>query len=182
MSQTDAIKVLDLIRASLATDSYRHLKDCLLRMYALTDYARFEAFSSLPLSREILPSVLMLMMLALLPADHQVCFFFRGAFLKCLPTDVRAHLVHDQTLDPLSLALGANEICQSRVCSASNMNHVSAGLPPLRNALFSPFVFHLPPVPIPSILLHLVPATAILRLLHHAIPTHLPLLVSLESR
>ena len=39
MSQSDANKVLDLIRAPPA-DSYRHLKDRLLKMYALTDYAR----------------------------------------------------------------------------------------------------------------------------------------------
>ena len=63
MSQSDAVKILDLIRAPPATDPYRHLKDRLLRMCALTDYARYEAISSLPLSGDMLPSALMLKML-----------------------------------------------------------------------------------------------------------------------
>ena len=50
MSQSDAVKVLDLIRAPPTTNPCRHLKDRLLRMYALTDYARYEAIFSLPLS------------------------------------------------------------------------------------------------------------------------------------
>ena len=38
MSQSEVVKVLDLIRAP-PTNPYRHLKDCLLKMYSLTDYA-----------------------------------------------------------------------------------------------------------------------------------------------
>ena len=95
-------------------------------MYALTDYARYEAISSLPLSSDILPSTLMSKMFALLPADHQACFFLCGAFFKRLLSDVRAHLVHDRTSDPLSLALCADEIYQSRISSTSDVNHVSS--------------------------------------------------------
>ena len=107
-------------------------------MYALTDYARFEAISSLPLSGDMLPSALMSKMLDLLPAHHQACFFLLGSFFKRLPSDVRAHLVHIRvefhppppwTMSPL----------------------------PLMNALFLPFMFHLPPFPVPSVLLHGVP-------------------------
>ena len=65
MSQTDAVKVLDLICAPPANDPYGHLKERLLWMYALTDYACCEAISSLPLSRDILPSTLMSKMLSL---------------------------------------------------------------------------------------------------------------------
>ena len=75
MSQSDTVKVLDLIRAPPATNPYQHLKDCLLRMYALTDYAHFKAVSNVPLSGDLLPSALMLRMLTLLPADYQACFF-----------------------------------------------------------------------------------------------------------
>ena len=75
MSQSDTVKVLDLIRAPPATNPYQHLKDCLLRMYALTDYAYFKAVSNVPLSGDLLPSALMLRMLTLLPADYQACFF-----------------------------------------------------------------------------------------------------------
>ena len=110
MSLSDAVKVFDLIGASPALNPYQHLKDWLLRMYALTDYACFEAISSLPLSGDMLPSALMSKMLALLPADQQVCFFLLGAFLQCLPSDIRAHLFHGQILDHLSLAFRADEI------------------------------------------------------------------------
>ena len=114
MSQTDAVKVLDLICAPPSDNPYGHLKNCLLQMYGLTDYARFEAISSLLFSRNMLPSALMSKMLSLLPAGHEACFFLRGAFLKRLPADVRSHLVHDNTSDPLTLSLRANEIHQSR--------------------------------------------------------------------
>ena len=59
MSQSDAVKELDIIQAPSADDPYGHLKDHLLQMYALTDYARYEAISSLPLSGDMLPSALM---------------------------------------------------------------------------------------------------------------------------
>ena len=101
-------------------------KNRLLRMYVLTDYARFEAISSLPFSGDMLPSALMSKMLSLLPAGHEACFFLRGAFLKRLPADVRSHLVHDNTSDPLTLSLRADEIHQSRVSSTSAINHVNS--------------------------------------------------------
>ena len=81
MSQSYAVKVLDFIRTPPA-DPYRHIKEHLLKMYALTDYARYEAISSLSLLGDVLPFTLMLKMLTLLPADHQACFFLRGAFIK----------------------------------------------------------------------------------------------------
>ena len=113
MSQNNTVKEFDLIRAPPRDDPYGHLKNCLLWMYGLTDYTHFEAISSLHFSGDILPSVLMSRMLSLLPAGHEVCFFLRGAFLKRLPADVRSHLVHDNTSDPLTLALCADKIHQS---------------------------------------------------------------------
>ena len=58
MTQADAIKVLYLIQAPLVDNPYGHLKDCLLRMYALTDYVQYEAISSLPLSGNVLLKML----------------------------------------------------------------------------------------------------------------------------
>ena len=88
MSQNNAVKVLDLISAPPCDNSYGHLKNRLLQMYGLTDYAVFEDISSLPFSEDMLPSALMSKMLSLLPAGHEACFFLCGAFLKRLPTDV----------------------------------------------------------------------------------------------
>ena len=113
MSQSDTVKVLDIIKAPSANNPYGHLKDCLIRMHALTYCSRFEAIWSLPLSGDMLSPPQMSKMLALLPADHQACFFLRGAFLKHLSPDVRVHLVHEKTRDPLSLALHSDEIYQS---------------------------------------------------------------------
>ena len=67
-------------------------------------------------------------MLGLLPAGHAPCFFVQAAFLKRLTPDVRAHLLHDRTLDPLTLALCADKIFQSYVSSAFAANHVSSAL------------------------------------------------------
>ena len=78
MSQSVAVKVLDLIRAPPTDDPYGHLKKCLLQMYALTDYTCYKAISSL--SGDMLPSALMSKMLALLPSDHQACFSLMALF------------------------------------------------------------------------------------------------------
>ena len=98
-------------------------------------------FSSLPLSGDMLPSTLMSKMLALLPTGQDACFFLQGAFLKRLPADVRGHLVHDRTMDPLSLALHADKIYQSQVSDASALNHISS--PPVECPVLS---FCIPPV------------------------------------
>ena len=111
-----AVQVLDLIRSPPA-DPYEALKARLLQLYGLDDFQRYEAICSLPLSGDIKPSKLMTNMLALLPEDHKPCFFLRGAFLKRLPADVRAHLVRDSISDPVALALKADEIYQSRTSS-----------------------------------------------------------------
>ena len=89
-----------------------------MRLFTLDDYQRYEAISNLPLSGDMKPSKLMSNMLALLPLDHKPCFFLRGAFLKRLPADIRAHLLRDDFSDPITLALKADEIYQSRVSSS----------------------------------------------------------------
>ena len=113
MSQNNAVKVHDLIRAPPADDPYGHLKSHLLRMYSKTDFTRYEAINSLPFSGDMLPSALMSKMLSLLPPGQGACFFLRGTFLKHLPADVQSHLVHDSSSDPLTLALRADKIHQS---------------------------------------------------------------------
>ena len=117
MTQDVVVKVLNLIRNPPTNNPYRHLKDSYLRMFALNDYPRAEAIANLPLTGNMQSSTLMSRMLGLLRAGHEPCFFLRAAFLKRLPADVRAHLVHDRTSDPLTLALHDKEIFQRRVSS-----------------------------------------------------------------
>ena len=64
MSQNDAVKVLDLIRAPPHDDPYGHLKNHLLRMYGLTNFARYKAITSLPFLGDMLPLALMSKMLS----------------------------------------------------------------------------------------------------------------------
>ena len=64
-SQEVASQILDLIRAPLAGDPYGVLRECLITLYTLNDYQRFDALVSLPLSRDQKPSHLMNSMLAL---------------------------------------------------------------------------------------------------------------------
>ena len=73
LSQKVAIKVLNLIRNPPAQDPYQHLKDRLLRMFALNNYACTEAIANLPLTTIMQPSTLMSRMLCLLPASHEPC-------------------------------------------------------------------------------------------------------------
>ena len=104
-TQEIAVKVLNLIRHPPKDNPYQPFKDRLLRMFTLNNFACTEAFGNIPLTDSMQPSTLMSRMLRLLPAGHNPCFFLQAAFLKCLPADVRAHLVHNRILDPLTLAL-----------------------------------------------------------------------------
>ena len=104
-NQDTANQVLDLIKSPPAAGPYEALKNRLLKLFTLDDYQRYEAISNLPLSGDMKPSKLMSNMLALLPAGHKPCFFLKGAFLKRLPADIRAHLIRDDFSDPISFTL-----------------------------------------------------------------------------
>ena len=118
---------------------------------------------------------LMSRMLWFLPARHASCFFLQTAFLKCLPADIRAHLVQDRTSDPLTLTLHADKIFQSRVSSTSALNHVSSTL-----VLGEEFPFMLSPhkpLLVLLVLLLLVLALVVLLMLLPPLATRLALSV-----
>ena len=117
-NQETANQVLDLIKSPPATGPYEALKKRLLKLFALDDFQRYEAISNLPLSGDMKPSKLMSNMLALLPTGHEPCFFLKGAYLKRLPADICTHLLRDDFSDPISFALKADELYQSRVSSS----------------------------------------------------------------
>ena len=79
MIQEVAVKVPDLIRNPPDHNLYQTLKDQLLRMVALNDYARAEAIANILLIGNIQPSTLMSRMLSLFPDGHKPCFFRRTA-------------------------------------------------------------------------------------------------------
>ena len=81
LPQEVASKILDLISAPPAGDPYGVLDECLIMLYTLNNYQRFEALVSLPLSGDQKPSHLMNRMLALLPDDYKPDFILRGLFL-----------------------------------------------------------------------------------------------------
>ena len=108
MTQEVAVKVLDLIKNPPEYSPYQSLKDLLLRMFALINYACAEV-----IARDMQPSTFVSQMLVLLPDGHKLCFFLRAAFLKKLPVNARIHLVHNRTSDPLTFAFHADKIFQS---------------------------------------------------------------------
>ena len=117
-NQETSNQVLDLIKSPPAAGPYEAQKSRLLKLFALDDLQRYEAISNLLLSGDMKPSKLMSNMLALLPPSHKPCFFLKGAFLKRLPADIHAHLLRDDFSNPISFALKADELYQSRVSSS----------------------------------------------------------------
>ena len=124
LPQEVASQILDLICTSPAGDPYKVLCECLITLYNLNDYQRFEALVSFPLSGDQKPSHLMNRMLALLPDDFKLDFILRGLFLRHLPIYVWSHLLCEKFSDPRALALKADELYQSRV-SPSSVNLLS---------------------------------------------------------
>ena len=90
----------------------------MIPLYTLDDYQQFKALVYLPLSGDQKPSHLMNRMLALLPDDYKPHFILCRLFLRCLPIDVRSHLLQEKVSDPRALALMAYELYQSRVSSS----------------------------------------------------------------
>ena len=58
MTQEGTNKVLNLIRNPPTDESYRHIKDRLLRIFSLNDYARAEAIANMPLTSNMQSSTL----------------------------------------------------------------------------------------------------------------------------
>ena len=113
------MQILDLILVPPARDPYGVLHERLIMLYMMSDYQRFKAQVSLPLSGDQKPSHLMNRMLSLLPDDYKSDFILRGLFLRRLPIDVRSHLLREKLSDPRALALKADELYQSRVSPSS---------------------------------------------------------------
>ena len=117
MSQTEVVKVLDLVQSPPPLEPYVTLKNRLLSLYAMTEYTRYEALIGLPMTGDMLPSALMSKMLSLLPLDTKPCWIFRSIFLHRLPADIRVHLVDDSTKDCLQWAMRADRLVKSRLCA-----------------------------------------------------------------
>ena len=113
LPQEVASQILDLIRAPPAGDPYGVLRECLIKLYMLKNYQRFEALVSLPFSGDQKPSHMMNRMLTLISDNYKPDFILRGLFLQQIPMDVRSHLLSKKVSDPRALALKADELLTS---------------------------------------------------------------------
>ena len=66
-------------------EPYQEIKDCLIQLYSLSNYQKFEALINLPFTRDTTPSILMSSMLNLYPKKFKLDLVFIGLFLRCLP-------------------------------------------------------------------------------------------------
>ena len=67
---------------------YQDIKDCLIHLYSLSNYQKFETFINLPFTSDTIPSVLMSSMLNLYPKKFKPDFIFSGIFLRRLPQSI----------------------------------------------------------------------------------------------
>ena len=67
-------------------DPYQDIKDCLIDLYSLSNYQKFEALINLPFTRDTMPSILMNAMLNLYPKKFKTVLIFIGLFLRSLPS------------------------------------------------------------------------------------------------
>ena len=81
------------------------------------DYTPSKAITNLPRTGDMQPSSLISWIVGLLQEGYMSRFFLQGMFLKYRSPDVWAHLVYNKISDPLTLALKADKIFQSRVYS-----------------------------------------------------------------
>ena len=75
-----------------AADLYATLRACLVQMYTLSNFQRYKALQSIPVSMDRKPSELMCKILVLLPENEKSGFFFLGLFMACIPADICSHL------------------------------------------------------------------------------------------
>lgn len=94
LNQEDAKTVIDILKTPPTNDSYKALKDRLLRKCTLSDSERCARILAMPGLGDRKPSDLMDDMRALLPETETEGKLFREIFLQQLPSDIRVHLVH----------------------------------------------------------------------------------------
>ena len=103
-------------------DPYREIKDCLIHLYNISNYQKFEALINLPFISDTPPSVLMSSMLNLYPKKFKLDFVFISLFLRRLPQSIRDHLLAlDLDKDPDRFAKKADQLFQSHQASSLNL-------------------------------------------------------------
>lgn len=118
LDSVSAGRVRDVLKNPPATEKYKTLKDVLERTFSYSEEKRAASLLELPELGDTSASELMDKMLGLL-GDHPPCFLFKHLFLRCLPEDVRATLVHSKIEDMRALALAADELIQVKGVSCS---------------------------------------------------------------
>ena len=81
---SDVSALLTHLSREPGEDPYQDIKNCLIHLYRLSNYQKFEALINLPFTSDTPPSVLMSSMLNLYPKKFKPDFVFIGLFLCCL--------------------------------------------------------------------------------------------------
>ena len=77
-------QLMHMIR-DLGEDPYQEIKDCLIHLYSLSNFQKFETLINLSCTSDTAPSVLMSSMLNLYPKKFTQDFIFISLFLRRLP-------------------------------------------------------------------------------------------------
>ena len=128
LDQDTAGRIISFLRAPPGANKYDALKAKLQSTYGLSEYERINAIIDMPALGDDKPSVLMDKMLSLL--DKPPCAFVRCLFLRRLPEDIRAVLVHSKQTDCQELAKAADQLWEARQSS----NNAVRGRTPSRSS------------------------------------------------
>jgi hypothetical protein len=109
----------------LPRDVFYRVRDRLVASHSLDDFQRLELLEELPPLGGQKPSALLAEMRQLCPAGEEDGLFFRSAFLKRLPREVRMHLAEDRRSPVTALAKRADAFM------VHHANKLVAAVPPL---------------------------------------------------
>jgi hypothetical protein len=102
--------VADLVEHLPAVEPYRILKERLLMAHQLSPVQKAVKLMDSPALGDRRPSQLLADLLQLCPAGEQSTAFFRGSFMKRLPSEIQVHLSQCETTNLKELAQRADQL------------------------------------------------------------------------
>jgi len=128
LDQDTASSVLSLLVNPPAMGKYDALRAALETTYGMSEYERINRIIDMTPLGDEKPSAVMNRMLAMLN-NRNPCIFVRCLFLRCLPEDIRATLVHSKEEDCRALSRAADQLWEAKQSSANTISRSdSAGI------------------------------------------------------